>query len=361
LRIDVWGGPIEQFHPREGTLIFPPSPSPLIEAGQTGIIPGLTRPLEGYVLPMSQELVSKAVAGALRYEETGCLLCGSNRWSVVLEAEDGDRLGTWFRVVRCKQCGLCFTNPRPDSTCIGQFYPTNYKPHRQARAVRRGLGDWLGRLRGVDPERFGPPWHGERRLLDVGCGSGSFLQRMHQRGWSVLGVDVAQQAVDYVRDALRLPALQGSLPHPTIPPASFDVVTSWQCLEHVHQPLELLRGAYEALVPGGRLYLSVPNIASAPFRWFGPDWFALDVPRHLTHFTPHTLGQMLTAAGFEVQSLRCQRSTAWIRHSALLSHHRRGTGRCPWLRLRPVARLASWYAHLRRESDCLLAVAVRPG
>jgi SAM-dependent methyltransferase len=305
---------------------------------------------------------SAAPAGvAIRYESTDCLLCGARQWTVVLDAEDGDRQGSWFRVVRCAQCGLCFTNPRPDITCIGQFYPADYKPHREVRLARSGLGDWWGRLRGVDPERYGPAWHGQRRLLDVGCGSGSFLQRMQRRGWSVVGLDVSAQAVDYVRDTLRLPALLGSLPHAAVPPESFDVITSWQCLEHVHQPLELLRGAFQALVPGGRLYLSVPNIASAPFRWFGPDWFALDVPRHLTHFAPDTLDRMLVMAGFQVQSIRCERRTAWIRHSALLAGRRDGRGRSrDWLHVRPLARLASWYAQLRRESDSLLAVAVRP-
>jgi 2-polyprenyl-3-methyl-5-hydroxy-6-metoxy-1,4-benzoquinol methylase len=291
---------------------------------------------------------------------TDCLLCGSSRWSTLVEAEDGDRQGLVFRVVRCDQCGLCFTNPRPDSTCIDQFYPLDYKPYRHPRLPRVRLSDWLRLFRAHNPERYGPPWLGQGRLLDVGCGSGSFLYRMRRCGWSVVGLDISAQAVDHVRDALRLPALLGSLPHPAIPPESFDVVTSWQCLEHVYQPLELLREVRRGLVPGGRLYLTVPNIASAPFRWFGADWFGLDVPRPLIHFTPDTLRKMLVAAGFHVHSLRLQRCTAWIRHSVRLACRRGTAGRLNWLRVRSLARLASWYAHLRRQSDVILAVAARP-
>jgi len=175
-----------------------------------------------------------------------------------------------------------------------------------------------------------------------------------------VGLDVSAQAVDHVRESLRLPAFLGSLPHPALPSESFDVVTVWQCLEHVHRPLELLCAAREVLVPGGRLYVSVPTCAGAPFRWFGADWLGLDVPRHLVHFAPDTLRRMLAEAGFRVDAIRFQRSTAWVRKSARLVHRRGTSSPLAWLRVRSLARLASWHAHLRGQSDCLLAVATRP-
>jgi len=310
---------------------------------------------------LPQVVGPEGIAPDLHLEQTDCLLCGSGRWTPVLEAEDGDRQGLAFQVVRCQRCGLYFTNPRPDPVGIEQFYPPGYGPHRRrSRLIRARLTGWLGALFGRDPERHGPAWHGQGRLLDVGCGSGSFLYRMHRRGWSVVGLDVSAQAVDYVRESLRLPAFLGSLPHPSIPAQSFDVVTIWQCLEHVHRPLDLLQAAHRALAPGGRLYVSVPNIAGAPFRWFRGDWLGLDVPRHLIHFAPDTLARMLSEAGFRVEKIRLQRSTAWVCKSARLAHERSRSAPLGWLRVRPLARLASWYAYLRRQSDCLLAVAQRP-
>ena len=65
----------------------------------------------------------------------------------------------------------------------------------------------------------------------------------------------------------------------------------WSSLEHVHEPRLAVRAAREVLRPGGLLVVYVPNLGSWSFRTFGEHWFALDLPRHLTHFTPETLGR----------------------------------------------------------------------
>src|SRR5262249_31197396 len=157
---------------------------------------------------------------AVEWEETNCLLCGSRFWSPLVEGADTtqDGSGLFFAVVQCQQCGLCFTNPRPAGNCIGRFYPDSYQPHRApARksgrprflsSSRPGLR-WLRRRN----ERKGMPLHGQGRLLDFGCGGGSYLERMHQQGWRVTGLDVSEKAVIRIRDELGLPALAGTLPH----------------------------------------------------------------------------------------------------------------------------------------------------
>ena len=122
---------------------------------------------------------------------------------------------------------------------------------------------------------------------------------MAEQGWQVTGLDAAVGAVARVRDQ-GLFALEGSLPHPHLRAASFDVVTMWHSLEHVHAPLAILREAFRLLVPGGKLVVAVPNRASWAATAFGPVWFGLDLPRHLTHFDPETLAKMLTASGFRV-------------------------------------------------------------
>src|SRR5690606_859243 len=156
-------------------------------------------------------------------------------------------------------------------------------------------------------------------------------------------------------------ALAGSLPHPQLRPGSFDVVTMWHSLEHVHRPLQILREAFKLLVPGGRLIVATPNIAGWPFRWFRPAWFGLDLPRHLTHFTPRTLRTMIECAGFRTASVRCIRHSDWLRSSARLACRRGGGAlwqRC--LRFKPLARLVAWACFLAGRSDCILALAERP-
>src|SRR5262249_56183832 len=147
-------------------------------------------------------------------------------------------------------------------------------------------------------------WRGEGRSLDVGGGRGAFLDRMARRGWQVLGIDFSETAVASVRENYNLPALVGTLPHPALGPSSFDVVTMWQVVEHLHDPLHTLRHAREVLAPAGKLCVEVPALDSWAYRVFGPDWFGLELPRHLTHFTSDTLRAMLEKAGFAVTGLR---------------------------------------------------------
>jgi SAM-dependent methyltransferase len=300
----------------------------------------------------------------IEWEEPDCLLCGGRNWSSLIEAPDTTTGGTglWFAVVQCQACGLCFTNPRPNSDTIGQFYPAVYRPHRtpRARPPKRGLPGWLGRKDQPRKERQILPWHGKGRLLDFGCGGGSFLARMHEQKWQVTGVDISTAAIQRIRSELGLRALVGTLPHPELRPASFDVITMWHSLEHVHAPLDVLREAHRLLVPGGQLLVAVPNIDSLPFRWFGPSWYGLDLPRHLTHFAPWTLQLMLERAGFRAGPIRMVRHSDWLRASARLACQ---TAQVPfwhrWLTVKTISRLATWYCSLTKQSDCMMVTAER--
>jgi SAM-dependent methyltransferase len=209
---------------------------------------------------------------------------------------------------------------------------------------------------------YGPLCRRGGRLLDFGCGAGKFLQQMHAAGCQVVGVDMLDRVVQRIREELKLPAVAGDLTSPELAPSSFDVVTMRQSLEHVHDPLEVLRQARRLLVPGGKLMVWVPNLESVPFRWFGSAWFGLDLPRHLTHFTPATLRRTVGEAGFQVGRLRMIRHSSWLQRSAIRARQMGGgSRRTRWLARRPVARLATWYAALARQSDCIALSATRPG
>jgi 2-polyprenyl-3-methyl-5-hydroxy-6-metoxy-1,4-benzoquinol methylase len=301
------------------------------------------------------------------WESTDCLLCGSSRRETIVEAEvglpgNGGGETMAVAVVRCGECGLCYTRPRPTRHAIARFYPEDYAPHR-VRRVRRPspFGACWRRTTGRrDWERDGPPLRGGRRLLDFGCGGGAFLQRMHHRGWKVLGVDASAAVVERIRDELGLPAVASDLASPELMPESFDVVTMLQSLEHVHEPLEALRQARTLLAPGGRLYVWVPNIDGLPFVWFGPAWFGLDLPRHLVHFSPATLNRTVAAAGFRPLRLRMVRHSSWLQHSAAAT--RRAGRNSPAVRLlayRPLCRIASRYCALRGRADCMVLEAGR--
>ncbi len=298
----------------------------------------------------------------VEWEETACLLCRGRNWFTLVEAPDRTpgSAGLWFAVVQCNDCGLCFTNPRPAADSMSQFYVEDYGPHqlRGAPEFRRRLS--LSSLFRKKHE-LDLPASGGRRLLDFGCGGGTFLRRMHNDGWNVTGIDASSSAVHAVRRQLGLRALEGSLPHPQLVRERFDLITMWQSLEHVHQPLDVLAEAYRLLLPRGRLVVAVPNIDSLPFRWFGHTWFALDLPRHLTHFAPWTLQFMLERVGFRPGKIRHIRRGKWFRASAGLARREAPHSRFHrLLTTRPAASLLSWYSYWTSQCDCMVVSAERP-
>jgi SAM-dependent methyltransferase len=184
---------------------------------------------------------------------------------------------------------------------------------------------------------------------------------MHQQGWKVTGLDASEQMVQRIRVELGLSALTGTLPHAELGPNSFEVITMRHSLEHVHHPLEVLRAAHRLLVPGGRLMVGAPNIDSLQYKWFGRSWKGLELPRHLTHFTPDTLQLMLARAGFEPEAARMIRHPAWLCTSAKRASKRSDVSWWQrWLRKRFVASAATWYAFLVGRSDAMLMIATKP-
>jgi SAM-dependent methyltransferase len=158
------------------------------------------------------------------------------------------------------------------------------------------------------------PYEGEGRLLDFGCGAGGYVAKMAAAGWRAEGLDTSPEAVRAGRQA-GLVLREGTLPGAAVEPASFDVVTMWQALEHVPSPKATLEAVWEVLRPGGRLLVVVPRLDSLEARWFGSCWFGLELPRHLTHFTEATLRRHVEAAGFGVEACRSFRRPAILRRS----------------------------------------------
>jgi 2-polyprenyl-3-methyl-5-hydroxy-6-metoxy-1,4-benzoquinol methylase len=304
-----------------------------------------------------------AIMPVVEWEETTCPLCSGSKWSPLLEAPDYTEGGSglWFFVVQCQDCGLCFTNPRPSPNTIDQFHAARDFCLARCRAHRRAwysrLTRWFHNPRGY--RRVMAPY-GQGRLLDFGCGDGSFLARMHRQGWTVTGLDVSAPMVEYIQTELELNALHGTLPHPDLHAGSFDVITMWHSLQHVHDPVEVLREAHRLLTPGGKLVIAVPNIDSYAFRCFGHVWFGLNLPRHLLHFAPWTLYLILHRAGFRIGPVRMARHSAGLRWSARMAcQTTQATRWHRWLSTKTVSRLTSWYTYLTNQSDCMVVVAER--
>jgi len=224
-----------------------------------------------------------------------CPVCGGRESRpVCLEAWDPITRDA-FRVLECAACGIAFTAPRPAS--LDPYYPQRYRAYGPlvTRLLQMFYGFRISRWARLKPQGGS--------VLEVGCGPGLMLAAFRRRGWKVLGIERNEAVAESARRALGLEIV--TTPVAELPPGvAFDLIILFQVLEHIAEPVPLLRECARRLAPGGRVVMNVPNFASWQSRFAGPQWFHLDVPRHLTHFTPATLQNTLTRAGLELVEMR---------------------------------------------------------
>lgn len=207
--------------------------------------------------------------------------------------------GKRFAVGYCYSCTLHVTWPVPPDDSIKDFYPSSYYGSGQRFAgVVEWLLDALYSFRVYYTERHQRPG----KVLDVGCGRGLLLNKLRERGWETHGTELSEEAAAYAREKLNLPVTAKKLEDALFPSGEFDLVVLWHVLEHVRAPRLMLHEVARILKPGGMLLVAVPNFGSWEARFSGKGWFHLDVPRHLTHFTPSTLKEGLAEAGLSIVS-----------------------------------------------------------
>lgn len=223
-----------------------------------------------------------------RLVEARCALCGGAGSRPHLE-RDG------FQVVRCEDCGLRFVNPRLDESALDAEYndqrasPTPYYLET-APEDRRTFLDRLARL-----ERHRPPGD----LLDLGCGPGTMLAAAAERGWRPVGVDLNRTSIQHAVDR-GLEAHAGLFPHPALAGCSFDAVTMNDFIEHVPDPVGILREVRAVLRPGGLAFLTTPDAGSLVARLTGASWLHLKPREHLNYFDRAGVRRLAAQAGLEV-------------------------------------------------------------
>ncbi|MCC7261237.1 MAG: class I SAM-dependent methyltransferase [Candidatus Latescibacteria bacterium] len=156
--------------------------------------------------------------------------------------------------VRCAGCGLIYVNPRQPRQEIESFYEEEYYALGQKIDYDARVGFFAGVAARI--EALVPPG----RLLDIGCGYGQFLLACRQRGWQVAGVELGGPACVRAR-AQGLEVFHGTLTQAGYAENSFDVVTLWNVLDHLVDPLGEVRQVLRVLRPGGLIYFRVPNAA----------------------------------------------------------------------------------------------------
>ncbi|MCA8999877.1 MAG: class I SAM-dependent methyltransferase, partial [Planctomycetaceae bacterium] len=237
-------------------------------------------------------------------------------------------LGT-FHVVRCVNCRHLFMNPRPTLETLAACYPAGYGPHRPQNensasptspegeekvaapsapqktpwylrpSVRsipglKRLYHWLTDTRS---QILPPPPNADARALELGCGTGQFLDSLRSVGWNCEGVELVAAAAEGARRR-GFPIHEGTLESAAFPDETFDAAFAWHVLEHLPDVRASLQELYRVLKPGGILAVSLPNVGCWEPIVFGRNWYVWELPRHLHFFNPARLRRLLNETGF---------------------------------------------------------------
>lgn len=243
--------------------------------------------------------------GAERTDEAevnNCAVCGSIAneplWTV------GDTLLRFpgeFRIVRCMVCGTLRMSPRPPFEERRRSFTDDYPLFDWALGRKRAAPDQrIARFRALITQINSRKQPG--RLLDVGAGDGYFMLGMKSRGWDVRGIELHEEVAAFARNELGLDVMAGA-EHEVDWGGEYDCITVLGVIEDVDDPGALLGRCHEHLADDGLLVVQTHNIASWEARFFGADWFNIEAPRHVWHFSPATLGRLLAMSRFAREDL----------------------------------------------------------
>ena len=210
-----------------------------------------------------------------------------------------------YTLCRCSECSAVWLPNPPKPEEMSLHYDEDYH-----RAISKG---------GINRN-----WHRHRRLisryrssgtvLDIGCSSGGFLKAMNTQGWSLYGIELEPSTAEVARLATGAEIFVGNATDAPFAAESFDVITSFDVLEHVYDPRALISKIKEWLKPGGVYVTMVPNIDAWEAKLFSSYWYGLELPRHLFHFSPRSLRRLALTMDFPLVHLKTPR-TCYLEHS----------------------------------------------
>jgi len=227
-------------------------------------------------------------------KQSKCPICQSNDIDILISEAPDHVTGHLFQILSCQSCKFCFTDPIPDHMEI--YYPDKYRAYGPFTAgimkifYRHRVRKWT--------RMIGRPGN----VLEVGCGSGLMLEAFKRRGWSEVGIERTESIAEQVRSTLGLNVVAGGIENIKQEP-HFDLIVLYNVLEHLPQPLNILKECVLRLAADGLLIVNVQNIDSWQARFGGALWQHLDPPRHFSHFAPQSLRRALERVGFNTYNI----------------------------------------------------------
>ena len=236
-----------------------------------------------------------------------CPCCGKTNTSYALSAVDHTVSQENFEIWQCADCTLRFTQNVPDKEDIGRYYKSeDYISHTDTK--KGFINNMYHRVRRITLAskknliKRSTALH-SGHVLDIGAGTGAFLHHMQQAGWVVQGLEPDDMARQKAKELHGL-ELRPSASLFELPGESFDAISMWHVLEHVHDLHDYVTQLKRLIRQNGRIFIAVPNYTSYDAGYYKHHWAAYDVPRHLYHFSPASITQLLLHHGLQLKAIK---------------------------------------------------------
>ncbi len=235
-----------------------------------------------------------------------CPCCDSASIEPQLKAKDFTVSGEMFEIWECKHCTLRFTQSIPGYAEIGKYYQSeDYVSHTDSnKGIINQLYHFV-RKRTLKKKQQQVQLYTQLRkgnLLDIGAGTGAFANYMQQTGWQVTGLEPDAATRQRANDLHGL-QLQPTATLFDLSTSSFDAITMWHVLEHVHELHSYIDQIKKLLTANGKAFIAVPNYTSYDARVYKEFWAAYDVPRHLYHFSPAAMFKLMELHALKIRSI----------------------------------------------------------
>ena len=192
-------------------------------------------------------------------------------------------------LVKCADCGLVFGKKQPSTTELTAHY-TNYPRYTSLSPItEKRYGELLDKFE---------LYRKSNNIIDLGCSNGLFLECAKKRGWIVYGTEYAQESIDYCADRNIKVFKSDKLP-PEFFNLQFDVITSFEVIEHINTPNAEMEFIKKILRKGGAFYVTTPNFNSVSRMILKDRWNVIEYPEHLTYYTARTLNDLMQKYGFK--------------------------------------------------------------
>jgi len=232
-----------------------------------------------------------------------CPLCGSVKLKPKFVCTDYFVSKENFELYSCLDCGFLFTQNFPSGDTIGRYYEASeYVSHSDTKqGIANKLYHAVRKYMLLKKVKLVSLRSGKQtgKVLDIGCGTGYFLNVAKQKGWETMGIEKSEPARKIAMNRFGL-TVKSEAELYNLPQESFDIITLWHVLEHLENLCEMMDIIHRLLLPNGIAVIAVPNCSSYDAQHYQTYWAGYDVPRHLWHFTPQTMNLLTNKSNFQI-------------------------------------------------------------